>query len=161
MTQLDLTLEKGLVRFDTGKKPRLADIESANAAREIGCWKCDSPDHFANHCPHSAAIKDLVVKRSAASRSGGRNRRNKVRAANTAQSSTSTSDTSAEPKNTAAVASLFLTGTTGTTNRWLCESGALSLMSGQRMAIRLADGMVTYSEGLGTIQFLSTCGHRV
>ena len=45
-----------------------------------------------------------------------------------------TSGTSAGSKETDGVASLFLTGTIGTTNKWLCESGASSLMSSDRMA---------------------------
>ena len=45
-TQSDLTLAKGTeacVRFDMGQKIHLAETDSANAARALFCWKCDSP----------------------------------------------------------------------------------------------------------------------
>jgi transposase InsO family protein len=72
---------------------------------------------------------------------------------------------------TAGVATLFLTSTSHLADVWLCDSGASSSMSGDRSAfrdlrldrraIRLADGKVVYSEGLGLILFLSDCGYTI
>lgn len=75
ISQPNLTLDRAkeeMIRYDTGKKLRLAGSESAPA---IHCRKCDAPGHLAQDCTHSGAIKDLVIKRNAASRSATRNRR--------------------------------------------------------------------------------------
>jgi hypothetical protein len=72
---------------------------------------------------------------------------------------------------TAGVATTFLSHESRTADDWLCDSGASSSMSGARSAfsslksdrrpIRLADGKVIYSEGLGSIRFLSDCGYII
>jgi len=74
-TQPNLSFEQAMeafVRVDMGVKIHLAGAESANAARGSNCWKCDLPGHLTPNCPHAGAIKDLVVKRNAASCRGRR-----------------------------------------------------------------------------------------
>ena len=192
-TQRDLTLDeanKAFVRYDTAKKIHLADAESANATRSMCCWKCDSPDHLSNACPHAGAVKDLIAKRNAASRSGsssgGRNRRGKSQSSSSAApAAASTAAAPAAPaapatppptaspvlEASAGVATIFLTSVSGVADQWLCDSGASCSMSGHRQAfyelrgdrrpVRLADGMVVYSEGVGSVRFVSSCGHSV
>ena len=72
---------------------------------------------------------------------------------------------------TAGVATAFLSHDLRAADDWLCDSGASSSMSSVRStflslkpdwcAIRLADGKVIYSEGLGSIQFLSDSGYII
>ena len=74
-SQPNLTLDRAkeeMIRCDTRKKPRHAGSEWAPATH---CRKCDAPGHHAQDCTHSGTIKDLVIKRNAASRSATRNRR--------------------------------------------------------------------------------------
>ena len=88
---------------------------------------------------------------------------------NTSTSTTNAGNTPAQES--AGVATLFLTSSSHLADSWLCDSGASSTMSSDRSAfrdlkpdrraIRLADGKVVYSEGLGSIHFLSACGYIV
>jgi hypothetical protein len=88
-----------------------------------------------------------------------------------ATNGTGASTTNAPAQETAGVATLFLTSSSYLADSWLCDSGASSTMSSDRSAfrdlkpdcrvIRLADGKVVYSEGLGSICFMSDCGYIV
>ena len=63
--QPNLTLQQlsdTVVRVDAGLKLHLVDAESANAASGSNCWRWDAPGHLAPNCPHSGAIKDLVIR---------------------------------------------------------------------------------------------------
>jgi hypothetical protein len=73
---------------------------------------------------------------------------------------------------TAGVASMFLSNKSRTTdNDWLCDLGASSSMSSNRLAfsslradwrpICLADGRIVYSKGVGSIRFLSNFGYTI
>ena len=108
---------------------------------------------------------------------GGSRRRGRGRGGNTANANA----TNAGPTNniapvpaaqeTAGVATAFLSHDLCAADDWLCDSGASSSMSSvcsaflslklDQCAIRLADGKVIYSEGLGSIQFLSDCGYII
>ena len=58
--------------LNTGVRLHLAGANSANPAN---CWTCNLPGHFSHECLHAGAIKDLLSKRFAASRSSNRPRR--------------------------------------------------------------------------------------
>jgi len=72
---------------------------------------------------------------------------------------------------TTGVATLFLMSSLHLADTWLCDSGASSTMSSNRLAFRdlksdchaiqLADGKVVYSKGLGSMHILSNCGYVV
>ena len=89
----------------------------------------------------------------------------------TGTSSTGNTTPTLTTQETTGVATAFLSHESHTTDNWLCDSGASSSMSSTRSAflslrldrcpIRLADGKVIYSEGLGLICFLSDCGYMV
>jgi len=108
---------------------------------------------------------------------GGGRRRGRGRGGNTANANA----TNAGPTNniapvpaaqeTAGVATTFLSHALRAADDWLCDSGASSSMSSvcsaflslkpDRRAIRLADGKVIYSEGLGSVRFLSDYGYII
>ena len=181
VTQANLTLRQArdaMVRVDTGAKLHMANEESANAAGTANCWKCDEPGHLASACPHAGAIKDIVAKRNAAYKEKQYNKKK----SKTQTSSSSSSTTPAATANASAtsdhhapesagVAACFLTTAASVSDDWLCDTGASCLMSGRRLAfldlrvdqrpIRLADGMVIHSEGLGSIRFMSTYGFQI
>jgi len=72
---------------------------------------------------------------------------------------------------TTGVATTFLSHDLHAADDWLCDSGTSSSMSSvcstflslkpDQCVIRLADGKVIYSEGLGSIRFLSDCGYII
>ena len=187
--QKDVTLANAystFLRVDRGEAIKTKAIESANAALGHNCFLCQSSDHFAKDCPHRGAITSLVTKRNAdyrsrrgrgrGSSSGGLPRAN---AATSGPSTgmTPTSDNASDNANTAGthetagVATLLLSNELHVADDWLCDSGASSSMSGDRSAflsltadrrpIRLADGKIIYSRGLGPVQFLSNCGYII
>jgi len=186
-TQSDLTLTKATeacVRFDTGQRIHLAEADSANAARALFCWKCDSPDHLSRDCPHAGAVKDLIAKRNAASHSGGGRRKykqhpstsgsnhNAMSTHSATANATSTHSAAAHAsEESAGVATAFLIGSSPITDSWICDSGASSSMTGCRSAfaklepdrrpIRLADGKVIFSDGIGSVRFVSSCGSKI
>ena len=79
---------------------------------------------------------------------------------------TSSNVTSSSTQESAGVASSFLSHQLSSTDVWVCDSGASSSMSNNRSAftdfqpewrpIRLADGKIVYSSGLGSMRFVST-----
>jgi len=174
----DLTLQmasEACVRVDTDIRLHQADTESANAARGSNCWKCDLPGHIVTDCPHTGAIKDLVTKHNASYRK--KKHRKKSHASQTTSPSPAATANAATPMpdasltESAGVATPFLSSVSPVTDDWLCDTGASCLMTGCRSAffelkgdrrpVRLADGMVIYLEGLGSISFLSTYGYRI
>jgi hypothetical protein len=87
---------------------------------------------------------------------------------NSANPNTTSADRACEA---AGVVALFLSNESHVADAWLCDSGASSSMSRDRSAfrsladdrhtIRLADGKVIYSKGLGSIQFLSNYSYVI
>ena len=71
----------------------------------------------------------------------------------------------------AGVVTSFLSSHSPQTNHWLVDSGASSSMTGDHSAfldikpdqhaIRLADGRIIHSKGIGPIRFLSNCGYII
>ena len=104
-------------------------------------------------------------------RGGNANAADASTAANTNANANATPAPATTAQNTAGVATTFLSHELRTADDWLCDSGASSSMSGARSAfsslksdrcpIRLADGKVIYSEGLGSIRFVSECGYTI
>ena len=108
---------------------------------------------------------------------GGGQRRGRGHGGNAANanaagtSSTGNTTPASTTQETAGVATAFLSHESCAADDWLCDSGASSSMSSARSTflslrsdwrlIRLADGKVIYSEGLGSIRFLSDCGYMV
>ena len=112
---------------------------------------------------------------------GGGRRRGRgcgANAANANAASTSTTSSSASnvtpmspAQETAGVVTAFLSNESCVADNWLCDSGASSSMSSIRSAfsslksdrrpIRLADGKVIYSDGLGSIRFLTDCDYVI
>jgi len=96
---------------------------------------------------------------------------NTANANTTSTSSTANAMPTPTTQETAGVATAFLSHELCTTDNWLCDSGASSSMSSVRSAflslksdrhpICLADGKVIYSEGLGSMRFLSNCGYII
>ncbi len=176
--QLGLTLEQvqeAFVCVDTGVKLHLAGADSANAARTANCWTCNMPGHFSHECPHPRAIKDLLNKHVAASRSGNHTRcggkPHSAPATNPAAISVpnpTSANIAVVSEESSSVATLFFTGPSYLADNWVCDTGASSSMTshrsfflmfrGDRCPIRLADGMIVYSEGISSIRFLSTHG---
>ena len=166
-TQSNLTLQKAsnaCVHIDTGLKLHLTTAESANAAAGTrNCWKCDLPGHVAASCPHASAIKDIVTKWNAAYREKkprrSRNQATTSPSTSTANVTTSIPDTS--HNETAGVATSFLSSVDPVTDDWLCDSGASCSMTSRQSAflelredrrpVRLADGMIIQSEGIGSV----------
>ena len=157
-----------------------AGIESANAATTLRCFICRLLGHLAKDCPHAEALERFIAQRVASSSSttGGKDKRkfkNRPAQNGTPTSSSNAANASSTTASTtfdsAGVASSFLSHDSRATNGWLCELGATSTMSSSRSffvglkpdrrAIRLADGNVIYSKGLGSIRFLSDCGYYV
>jgi len=127
-TQPSLSLEQVMEAFacvDMGVKLHLAGAESANAAHSSNCWKCNLPGHLAPNCPHTGAIKDLVIKCNAASCHGRRYHHSSssttLSMANAASTSVGTNVTTT-PGEISGVAALFLTSHSNITNDWLCDS---------------------------------------
>jgi len=139
-TQSDLALAKATeacVRFDTGQRIHLAEADSANAARTLFCWKCDSHEHLSRDCPRARAVKDLITKRNAASHSGGGRRKYKQHPSTSGSNPNATSTHSAAShasEESAVAVTAFLTGTSPITDLWICDSGASSSMTGCRSA---------------------------
>ena len=108
---------------------------------------------------------------------GSGRRRGRGRGANAANANATTTNDNTAPtsttptQETAGVATTFLSHELRAADDWLCDSGASSSMSSNRSAfsslksdrrpIRLADGKVIYSEGLGSIRFVSNCGYEI
>jgi Zinc knuckle len=144
-----------------------AAIESANAAFAGACHKCDQRGHLSKECPYAEDIKRAVNTRISAAKKKGKARTNAVANAADAGSSAASSST----QESAGVASSFLSHQSSSTDVWVCDSGASSSMSNSRSAfttfrpdrrpIRLADGKIVYSSGLGSMRFVSTYGYIV
>jgi len=190
-TQKDVTLADvavALLHFDTSKK--LADNEAGAYLAQALCWLCGNKDHLLCDCPHREAIQQLVskqknsggggVKNSGGSGGNGKGKgkgctnaadaTTNANGTSSATSSATSADATKEPEH-ARVATLLLSNEMPVTHAWLCDTGASSSMSGNRSAfrhltpdrrlIRLADGKVIYSQGLGSIHFLSDCGYII
>ena len=75
------------------------------------------------------------------------------------------------PHESAGVATSFHSSQSLSADSWLVDSGATCTMTGNRnaftslrpdrRAIQLADGRLIYSEGVGPIRFLSSCGYHI
>jgi len=171
-----LIMQKDLTFSDTSTAMLCVDTsnsvvtEMANVAFDGWCYMCKGTGHIAANCPHHEAITQLIVRWNAASTCGcgkGKWKNNIPRHANAATPSDTA--TSQPMKETARVATLFLSSSSHLPNNWLCDSGASSTMRSTCSAfwnlkpdhwpIRLADGKVVYSEGLGSIAFHSKCGY--
>jgi transposase InsO family protein len=167
-----------------------AAIESANAAFAGQCHKCEQPGHLAKDCPFAEQFRQVVARQANGNRGGGRGHgrgRGGANSANSANShasqsgnsngnsnggSNGTSAASPAPasQETAGV-SAFPSHASGASNDWLCDTGASCSMSRDcsaffdlrpdRRPIRLADRKVIYSQGVGSIRFLSECGFLV
>jgi hypothetical protein len=183
ISQKDITLAdaySSFMRTDRGDALKTEAIESAHAA--LGsCFLCQSPEHFARDCPHREAIKNLVTNRNnGRGRGRGRGRgfgfgSGGASRANAASSSTSTTPndnaSTAGTQEVVGIATLLLSNESHVTDSWICDSGASCSMSGDHSAfqslmadrrpIRLADGKVVYSKGLGPVRFLSDCGYTI
>jgi len=145
-TQSDLMLAKATeacVQFNMGQRIHLAEADSANVARTLFCWKCDSPDHLSCDCPHAGAVKDLIAKHNTASHSGGGCRKYKQHPSTLGSNHNATSTHSATANATsthsatahaleesAGVATAFLIGSSPITDLWICDSGTSSSMTG-------------------------------
>jgi len=168
-----------------------SEIESASVTFSSRCHKCDQPGHYRRDCPHFDAIARLIGQCIGAStgaggnngngnsygNNGGGRRRGRGRGGNTANANTTStsSTTNATPtltaQETAGVATAFLSHELRAADNWLCDSGASSSMSGicsaflslksDQCPICLADGKVIYSEGLGSMRFLSDCRYII
>ena len=104
--------------------------EMANVAFGGWCYTCKGTGHTTANCPHQKAITQLIVRQNAASTHGhgkGKWKNNIPRHANAA---TLSDTTASQPmKETAGVATLFLSSSSHLPNNWLCDSGASSTMS--------------------------------
>ena len=167
------------LRVSTDKKTT-AQIETANAAYSPNCHRCLQPGHFAKECPHAEALNKLVTHRLDPNRRKGKPRSQQggsgtnANAASTTPSSTAPKASTSAPAPTqesAGVATSFLSSRSPRTDHSLIDSGASSSMTGDRSAflslqpdrhaIRLADGRIIYSKGVGSICFLSDCGYLI
>jgi hypothetical protein len=185
VSQKDITLADAYSTFLRMDRDTVM-IESASAAYVPCCHRCDQPGHFADACPHLEAIKQLISQCGNASSSNYRGSRHRGRGHNgtntanasatgTGSGSNGNSSSNTAPtspaQETAGVASIFLSNESCIANNWLCDSGASSTMSSNCSAflslradqcpIRLADGKVIYSKGVGLIDFLSECGYTI
>jgi len=136
-TQKDLTFGDAsttMLCVDTGNS---VVTEMANVAFGGQCYMCKGTGHITANCPHHKAITQLIVRWNAASTHGhgkGKWRSNTPRHANAA---TLSDTTASQPmKETAGVATLFLSSSSHFPNDWLCDSGASSTMSGTCSAFR-------------------------
>ena len=169
VAQSNLTLEDVWAAFirinrDTAT---MAAVEFANAMLTNTCHKCDQPGHFAKDCPYTEVIKQAVNLRINGSGKGNRYKGKGRANANAANAGASNAPPSTQE--IAGVASTFLSHELHPADVWLCDSGASSSMSSNRSAfsslrpdrrpVRLADGKVIYSSGIGSIRFLSNCGY--
>ena len=145
-----------------------AMVESANAAFASTCHRCQQPGHLAKECPFAEDIKRAINTQINAARKKGKGRSNAVtNIANTAANAASPSNA----QESTGVASSFLSHQSRPSDIWVTDSGASCTMSNDQAAfsslwpdrrlIRLADGKVVYSCGLGIIQFYSACGYYV
>ena len=142
-----------------------AAIDSANAAFAGACHRCEQHGHLARDCPFIEDIKRAVNTRLNASRRKGKGRAN---AAVNAVEASSTAASSSSAQETAGVASSSLFHHSRSADVWVCDSGASSSMTNSQSAfstlrpdrrpVRLADGKVVYSSGLGLVRFISACG---
>jgi transposase InsO family protein len=170
-------------RTATDKKTK-EQIETANAAYSPICFRCLQPGHIAKACPHAEALDKLVSQRLTPNATSSKRKWNKARGqqggtptnANAATTSTTDnlSNNASMPtpgQESAGVASSLLSSRSPRTDHWLVDSGASSSMTSNRSAflnlkpdrraIRLADGRVIHSEGVGSIRFLSDCGYII
>ena len=156
-----------------------AKLESANAAAAVHCFICRLLGHLAKDCPHADTIERLVSQRAGSSlgnqsnTTGGKRKKSKGgSAAMPTPTTPSTTPSSASvATETAGVATSFYSSNTRVTNGWIVDSGATSCMSYRRSifsdlkpdrrAIRLANGSLIYSGGVGSIRFLSNCGYYI
>ena len=180
--QKDLTLADAataLLRFDTGRKLAKSSLEQAHGALGSSCWACGDKEHIQCDCPRQEAFQQFITKQKGTSNgSSGRYCRGKAR--NDTKANANATDATAANANTTSadrthettgVATLFLSNELRIADVWLCDSGASSSMSGDRSVfrrltadrrlVRLADGKVIYSKGLGTIDFLSNLSYVV
>ena len=131
-TQPNLMLEKAqevFVRFDTGVRLHLAGADSANAAPNANCWTCNFPG-----TSHTKAIKDLLTKRCAATRSSNRARRNRPPKLLSPLLPRALRPPLMPPlasEESSGEAALF-TGPSNLGDEWVSDTGASSTMTGQR-----------------------------
>jgi len=159
-----------------------AAVKSANAAITGCCYVCHQLRHVAKDCPHTSVINKLIAKCNAPmsrhnnnNNNNNNNNRHNNTSAGTGGSSTSNTTLIPSTQRTNAVniskAAGVATSSLCTilpTADWLCDSGATSTMTGNhsvfmslrsdQQAIRIANGDVIYSEGLGPVCFLSKSG---
>src|SRR5258706_233751 len=163
-----------------------AEVESANAAFILRCYRCLQAGHIGKDCPHGEVIDRAVAQRIAPNvgfNNGNKGQRKKPRtpqgstssgnaSANAASTSSGTSTTPSTPNHeTAGVASISRPLPPPHANHWLVDSGATSSMTNDRAAfatlrpgrraICMANGTVIHSKGVGSIRFLSDCGYLV
>jgi len=174
--QKDVALGDAYLLFlhtDRGKAIKTEVMELAHVALSSKCFLCQSPDHFAKDCPHRNMIASLVTRcndsrgRRGRGHSNGFGSSTQAHTASSIRTSTSTTannnagTSKSTSQETAKVASAFLSCDLHTADIWLCDSGASSSMSSDcsvflslkpdQHLIRLADGKVIYSKGLGSI----------
>lgn len=166
-------LYAAFLRVSVDKK----NIKTANAAHTLKCHRCLLPGHLARECPHAEALDKTVANRTAGkhkwkprsqqggnSSSGNGNTNANTAAASTSKGNAGTSTPSPESPS-------FLSSHSPQADHWLVDSGASSHMTGNqsalsglradRRAIRLADGRLIYSKGIGSVRFVSDCGYII
>ena len=165
--QSNITLWQAYLTFlRTDRDANLASAESANATSVALCYRCEEPGHLAKDCPFSEQFKQLVTRIKSGTNRWGRGR-GRGRGLPTGTQSNTTAAAAAPSQDSAGVSTSFPLGS-DSANRWLSDTGATCCMSLCRDAffslapdqhpIRLADGKLVYSEGVGVIRFQSTCG---
>ena len=149
------------------------NIETTNAAHSLKCHRCLLPGHFARECPHTEALNKTVANRTGKhkwkphSQQGGNSSGNN---SNTNANAAVTTTPTPNPES-AGVATSFLSSHSPQADHWLVDSGAsshmtsnrsvLSNLRADRRAIRLADGRLIYSKGIGLVRFVSECGYII
>jgi len=173
--QKDVTLRDAYLSFMCTDRDASAasTTESANAATVVRCHHCDEVGHFAKDCPFFDQFKQLVARHKSGQGQGNHNRYNRNRrgrgAANAATAGNGNhafGDIDGHSHETAGV-SLSLSRHLSSANDWMCDSGATCTMTSDHSAfssllpdrrpVRLADGRTIYSDGIGSIRFLSSC----
>jgi len=129
--QKDLTFSDAsttMLHVNTGNS---VVTEMANAAFGGWCYMCKGTGHITANCPHHEAITQLIVRQNAASTRGRGKGKWKNNIPGHANATTPSDTTASQPtKETARVATLFLSSSSHLPNNWLCDSGASSTMSG-------------------------------